>query len=277
MVNPKQISGHVEVAGALAAAGRALGIDSSVLLSDYQHFALATQGPIRVETNDRYDRLSIMALRGEMRPEERPVRAEFLEMTALPGDEETRVIDHAIGRELPETDFKTLLDHGVHNEVLTELAKRVRVLSPKLETSGWTHVHRDPTPWRLHVRIDKRDPAGSSKVLELAERIGVTQPQQRLLSRVHPVLSKHRSVLVTLPTAASRLPAAMQVSYPEVEEDNILRLLSGIFPDAPHGKRLGGFVGAIHSRQLPTLTLELGDEEPVGFRFAIEMPAGDGA
>lgn len=122
---------------------------------------------------------------------------------------------------------------------------------------------------RIDVRYPARD-AQADQILmlgldQLAEDLGVSEMQRRLLGKMHPSLGKGREIVVGT-SCQSQVARELALLYPVTDWDTALRVAEGLVLDSAEAKalprHLGALAGAIGSDATVGLELLLGPHEP---------------
>lgn len=102
---------------------------------------------------------------------------------------------------------------------------------------------------------------------QLAEDLGATVPQRRLLQKVHPQLGRGDEIAATVRTVGGAMSRSFAVTYPVTSWETALRLGQGtVLSDRDAAEiptKLGELAGALASDTTTGLELVLGPHEPL--------------
>ncbi|MBL9012890.1 MAG: hypothetical protein JNL83_01870 [Myxococcales bacterium] len=237
--------------GRIISLGRLLGVDTAKLLGSLTALSDECARNLSVTLPQSFDDLE--ASTRAVRERARPACGAWLD--ALPGDE----LELRFGRRTTAFSDEAALPH--------DAPELVRTLGGELATLG-----HDGERWSYVVEHGNGDAMEDTlaSIDRVAKALGVTPPQQRIVSGLHRSIARGAPTRAMLVARGGTVEPALHVIWDRVEWQPIGSMMSGFYPE--HGA-IGQLprIAQLCEAESATVALVLGRTDPPGMRLTIRL------
>ncbi len=168
-----------------------------------------------------------------------------------------------------ELDATTVTAHSDEAALPGDVPELVRLLGDELAAVGW-----DGTIWSYAIAQPNPGDAGReatiARVEQVAEALGVTEPQRRIAASLHRSLARGLASRATVQARAGTLLPQLGLVWDRVEWLPIQHMLSGFYPTLGGAAKIDRLSRALEVDDV-TVELILGPTDPPALRFSVRL------